>query len=161
MDGLAVIHPNGSCHYDALSREEAQLGGACHVRKSLTCCHRHPKSGCCLWQGYTWAGTGNRAVKRKLLIIVAALGILYLGDFLSLRLSIPPRDSFGSVTVHTYYAVKLKNGKTEYDYAGDHEVSCSNSLLPQMGAKPCWYARRHTEEQITIDSGNPNNPRLF
>ena len=100
-------------------------------------------------------------MKRKLIIVVVVLGILYLGDFLSLRFGIPVRDTFGSVTVHTYYVVKLKNGKTEYDYAGDHDVSCANSLLPQFGVKPCWYARRRTEEQITIDSGNPNNPHLF
>jgi hypothetical protein len=67
----------------------------------------------------------------------------------------------GSVTVHTFYSVKLKNGKTEFDYAGDHDVGCTNSLLPQYGMKPCWYAVRHTEEQIKIDSGSPNNPHLF
>ena len=100
-------------------------------------------------------------MKRNLIIVVAALGVLYLGDLLSLRLQVPHRDVFGSVTVHTYYAVKLKNGRTEYDYAGDHDVSCTHSLFPQMGNKPCWYASRRTEEQITIDSGNPNNPHIF
>jgi hypothetical protein len=100
-------------------------------------------------------------MKRKLIIVVAALGILYLGDFLSLRFRVPAREAFSSVTVHTYYVVKLKSGKTEYDYAGDHDVSCANSLFPQFELKPCWYARRRTEEQITIDSGNPNNPHLF
>ena len=100
-------------------------------------------------------------MKRKLITVVAVLGILYLGDFLSVRFRIPARDTFGSVTVHTYYVVKLKSGKTEYDYAGDHDVSCTNSVFPQFGVKPCWYARRNTDEQITIDSGNPNNPHLF
>jgi hypothetical protein len=100
-------------------------------------------------------------VKRKIIIVIAAVGVVYVADFLSLRLRVPARDTFGSVTVHTYYAVKLKNGRTEYDYAGDHDVPCVNSMFPQFGAKPCWYARRHTEEQINIDSGNPNNPRLF
>ena len=100
-------------------------------------------------------------MKRKLIIVVAALGILYLGDFLSLRFRLPARDTFGSVTVHTYYVVKLKSGKTEYDYAGDHDINCTNSLFPQYELKPCWYARRKTDEQITIDSGNPNNPHLF
>jgi hypothetical protein len=100
-------------------------------------------------------------MKRRLIIVILVLGVLYLGDLLSLRFRIPTRDMFGSVTVHTSYAVKLKNGKTEYDYAGDHDVSCANSLFPQFGAKPCWYARRHTDEQINIDSGNPNNPHLF
>jgi hypothetical protein len=100
-------------------------------------------------------------MKRKLTFAVVGLGLLYLGDFLSLRLHLPHRDVFGSVTVHTYYVVKLKNGRTEYDYAGDRDVSCTNSLFPQMGSKPCWYARRKTEEQITIDSGTPNNPHIF
>ncbi len=88
-------------------------------------------------------------------------GLLYLGDFLSLRLRIPRREPFGSVTVHIMYAVKLKNGKTEYDDGGDQVVSCSNSLFPQMGNAPCWYASRKTTQQINIDSGNPNNPHIF
>ena len=100
-------------------------------------------------------------MKRKLIIVVVVLGIVYLGDFLSARFGIPARDTFGSVTVHTTYIVKLKNGHSEYDDGGDHVVSCTNSLFPQMGNKPCWYARRRTEETITIDSGDPNNPRLF
>src|ERR1035438_2013297 len=93
-------------------------------------------------------------MKRILIIAVVLAGILYLADFLSVRFRIPARDTFGTVTVHTYYVVKLKNGRTEYDYAGDHDVSCSNSMFPQFGVKPCWYARRHTEEQIKIDSGS-------
>ena len=100
-------------------------------------------------------------MKRVLIIIAIAGAVLYLGDFLSLRLGLPRRPMFGTVTVHSYYAVGLKSGKTEYDYAGDHDVSCANSLFPQYRLQPCWYASRHTEEQIKIDSGNPNNPHLF
>ncbi len=100
-------------------------------------------------------------MKRKLIAAVIVVGALYLGDFLSLRFRVPSRDTFGNVTVHTYYVVKLKSGKTEYDYAGDNNVSCTNSMFPQFGTQPCWYARRHTSQQITIDSGNPNNPTLF
>ena len=98
---------------------------------------------------------------RKLVLLAAALALLYLGDFLSLRLNMPRREPSGSVTVHTYYVVKLKNGHSEYDYAGDRDIRCTNSLFPQMGNPPCWYARRKTEEEITIDSGNPNNPHIF
>ena len=100
-------------------------------------------------------------MKRILIIAVVLAGILYLADLVSVRFRIPARDTFGTVTVHTYYVVKLKNGRTEYDYAGDHDISCSNSVFPQFRVKPCWYARRPTEEQIKIDSGTPNNPRLF
>jgi len=100
-------------------------------------------------------------VKRIFIIVLMVFAVLYAGDFLSLHLRIPKRDMLGSVTIHTYYAVKLKSGKTEYDYAGDHNLDCANSLFPQLGVKPCWYVSRHTTEQITIDSGNPNNPTLF
>ncbi len=99
--------------------------------------------------------------KRILIGLVLWVGILYLADFLSLRFRVPRRDTFGTVTVHTYYSVKLKSGKTEFDYAGDHDVSCANSIFPQLGLKPCWYLSRHTDEQITIDSGDPNNPHIF
>ena len=100
-------------------------------------------------------------MKRKLIIAVVLAGILYLADFLSVRFRIPARNSVGTVTVHTYYVVKLKNGRTEYDPTGpqgDQNVNCSNSILPQFGLKPCWYVRRHTDQQINIDSGTPNNP---
>ena len=81
-------------------------------------------------------------MKRILIITVVVLaGILYLADLVSVRFRIPARDTFGTVTVHTYYVVKLKNGRTEYDYAGDHDISCSNSVFPQFRVKPCWYAR--------------------
>ena len=101
------------------------------------------------------------SLKRVTLAVVALAALLYAADFVSLHAGIPRREKLGSVTVHTYYAVKLKSGKTEYDYAGDQVVNCTNSLFPQMGVSPCWYASRHTDQQITIDSGNPNNPHIF
>jgi hypothetical protein len=100
-------------------------------------------------------------MKKFIIFVVLLGGLLYGLDFLSLRLQLPRRDMYGSVTVHTYYSVKLKNGKTEFDYAGDHEATCSNSVFPQYRLKPCWFLSRHTDEQINIDSGSPNNPKLF
>lgn len=102
-----------------------------------------------------------RGWKQLLIAVVAACVAVYALDFLSLHAGVPRRPQIGSITVHTYYAVKLKNGKTEYDDGGDQIVSCSNSLLPQMGMSPCWYIGRHPIQQITIDSGNPNNPHVF
>lgn len=100
-------------------------------------------------------------LKRVVIALLLICALVYAVDFVSLRLRIPRREQLGSVTVHTLYAVKLKNGKTEYDDGGDEAVNCSNSLLPQMGASPCWYLIRHPNRQITIDSGNPNNPHIF
>ena len=51
-------------------------------------------------------------MKRLLIIVLLVCVVLYAADFLSLHLRIPQRELLGAVTVHTYYAVKLKNGKT-------------------------------------------------
>jgi hypothetical protein len=100
-------------------------------------------------------------MKRFLLFVCLAAVVIYGLDFVSLQMRIPRRDKFGSITVHTFYVVGLKNGKYEYDYAGDQSVDCSNSLFPQFRLKPCWYLARHTDQEIKIDSGTPNNPKLF
>lgn len=100
-------------------------------------------------------------MKRTVLALLLVAAVAYAVDFLSLRLQVPRRPMVGAITVHMTYAVKLKNGTTEYDDAGDRDVACANSLFPQLGYQPCWYTNRHTDQQIKIDSGNPNNPSLF
>ena len=92
-----------------------------------------------------------------MLVLAAA----YAADFVSLQVRLPRREKLGAVTVHVLYAVKLKSGKTEYDDGGNQIVSCTNSVFPQLGYSPCWNVRRHPNQQITIDSGNPNNPHIF
>ena len=100
-------------------------------------------------------------MKRFLLIPLMAALLLYGLDFLSLELRLPRRDKLGSITVHTYYKVKLKSGKFEYDYAGDHQEAAQIRFFPQIGLKPCWYLSRRTNQEIVIDSGDPNNPHIF
>jgi hypothetical protein len=101
-------------------------------------------------------------MKRVLISLVLLLAVFYLGDYgwLAYRAH-ANKNAFGSVTLDTYYTVKLKNGKTEFDYAGPQTVDCVRSLLPHMGDKPCWLASRKKEQQINIDSGDPNNPHIF
>ncbi len=84
--------------------------------------------------------------------------IVYLLDYALLRVR---RPEFGSVNVHRFYRIPLKNGKTELQYDGDYTYQCARSLLPHSGLQPCWYLSRHTEEWIDIQSGTPNNPHIF
>jgi hypothetical protein len=101
-------------------------------------------------------------MKRTVITLLLLVVIVYLGDYSWLAYRAHNnRNAFGSVTLDTYYTVKLKNGHTEFDYAGQQNVECVNSLLPHMGDKPCWYASRKKDQQIDIDSGDPNNPKLF
>lgn len=78
------------------------------------------------------------------------LVIMYAADYLSLRLGIPKRPPLGSFEVDSYYAVPLKNGKTEFDPLPPQHETCVNSLFPHYGYNPCWYVARHTEKRINV-----------
>jgi hypothetical protein len=98
-----------------------------------------------------------RRILQTVLPAVILLGILvYLGDYFSLRYSIPKRDMYGSVSVREMYAVKLKNKQTEYMPQAPEQQECVNSLFPHFGDDPCWYLKRHTRQQINVDSGQPH-----
>lgn len=84
------------------------------------------------------------------------LVVLYTGDYLSLKLRIPSRDPFGSVEVQRYYAVALKNRKTEFMRAEPAQQTCVRSLLPHYGDTPCWYLERHRRQTIRVGS-NPSD----
>jgi len=101
-------------------------------------------------------------MRRAILALVFLVAAVYAADFAVLRLRMATnRNPFGSVTRNVYYTVKLKNGKTEFDFAGQQDFECPNTLLPQYWEKPCWLARRQKDQQIDIDSGNPHNPSLY
>jgi hypothetical protein len=89
--------------------------------------------------------------------LFAALGLAVLGyaaDDVSVRYKIPAsRQALGSVQVRKVYAVKRKNGSTEFLFDDPTNISCVNSLVPHMGLKPCWYLERHTEQREDICDG--------
>lgn len=90
-----------------------------------------------------------RWIRRLVFVLVALALAVYAGDYLSIRWGIPKsRPQFGSVRVQRYYAVKLKNDRTELMFQPPAPQPCSNSLFPQLGASPCWYLARHTTKRI-------------
>jgi hypothetical protein len=101
-------------------------------------------------------------VKRVAIAVALVVVVVYAADYLWLRFRMATnRNPFGSVSRDVYYSVKLKNGKTEFSYGGQQAFECPNTLLPQYWERPCWLAKRKTDMQINIDSGNPNNPSLY
>jgi hypothetical protein len=109
-----------------------------------------------------WVKITCKAVKRVLIVLVLVIAAVYGGDFLWLRYRMATnRNAFGSVTYDVYYTVKLKSGKFEFSYGGKQTFECPRSMFPQYREKPCWYASRKKDLQITIDSGDPHNPSLF
>jgi hypothetical protein len=79
------------------------------------------------------------------------IALLYVGDYGVIRYRVATqRSPFGEVPVQTYYAIHQKNGKIEFDFQEPQSVACVNALFPQLGMRPCWYARRHPEKRIDI-----------
>jgi hypothetical protein len=80
-----------------------------------------------------------------------ALAGLYAGDYLSARYRIPGnRQTLGTVQVQTSYAVRLKDGRTEYILGDSGPETCVRSLFPQLGYTPCWYLSRHPKRSIEV-----------
>ena len=94
-------------------------------------------------------------LRRILLCTLAGLvllaGLIYAGDYVSIRYRIPKhRAQFGTVTVTRLYVIHEKNNKTEYQLAPSENRTCVYSLFPQLGYPPCWYLNQHAEERIEI-----------
>jgi hypothetical protein len=90
-------------------------------------------------------------MKRLLFIMVLSLFILYVGDYLSVRYRIPKgRDQFDVVKIQRYYAVGLKNRKTEFMFLEPKNQTCVHSLFPHFGYSPCWYLSRRNVQRIDI-----------
>lgn len=84
-----------------------------------------------------------------LLVLVAAL---YVADYAWLRLRLARNQSaaFDTVSVDVVYEVPQKGNKAEYLPQGVQNQTCVRSLFPHLGDQPCWYLRRHTEQQVNF-----------
>jgi hypothetical protein len=92
----------------------------------------------------------KRALLRTALSLVALAAVVYLGDDLSLRLQIPKRPQFGTVHIQPYLAVPRKDGRIEYMLDDPVDQPCVHSLLPHLGASPCWYLERQKNKRINM-----------
>jgi hypothetical protein len=86
-------------------------------------------------------------VRRIVITLVAALVLLYLGDWAVYKLRGSPQ---GAVSVSRTLSVPLKGNKTEVDYLGTSDVACSVSIFSQGGESPCWQLRRNRNQNTTM-----------
>jgi hypothetical protein len=93
------------------------------------------------------AGAFVRYLKKGLAVVVVLLVVAWLTDYIQLRRSARPT---GSVEIKRYFAVGLKNGKTEMMYAEPQTETCVNAVFPHQGYSPCWYVARHAVRQIEL-----------
>ena len=94
--------------------------------------------------------------KRILIGAVTALAVLYIGDYLSVRIRMlhrKPADPFESLKALRVLAIPEKNGKTEYEVDAKNPVqtvTCVHSLFPHCGYSPCWYIKPRLNQPIPI-----------
>ena len=89
----------------------------------------------------------TRLFKRLGVAAVALLILWSIGDYLSLKMR---RAATSTVQVTKFYAVPQKDGKTSFEPAAPEKQTCVNSMFPHMGYSPCWYVKRHRNQQVNL-----------
>jgi hypothetical protein len=90
-------------------------------------------------------------LKRVIVTLVIAFVILYAADFgWTEYLASSGTEAFDSIQVQRYYAVKQKDGKTEFMFDKPAKETCVNSIFPHWGHTPCWYLKRHTRKRVDM-----------
>jgi len=89
-----------------------------------------------------------------MLILVGVVAAMWAVDAAVVRLR---RDALGSMDRQVYYAIGLKNHKTEFERGDVETDTCARSLFPQMGFQPCWYMEKHPTKWVTVGSGRPED----
>jgi hypothetical protein len=80
-------------------------------------------------------------------VLVVLVIVLYIGDYTALRLRGEPT---ATVQINKVYAVPQKSGKTEFEPGEPETQTCVNSIFGHLGYSPCWYVRRHRNQQVNL-----------
>jgi hypothetical protein len=87
-----------------------------------------------------------RWVVRAAQLLIAALVILYAGDWAMIHLRLSRGTAFRTIQVNQFLATPLKGNKVEYDWAGTVAAQCSRSIFPQADLPACWWLERHKSQ---------------
>jgi hypothetical protein len=87
-----------------------------------------------------------KRVLQGLAVVAILAEALYVGDWAVLRVRVKHGTGYGSVQVDQFLATSLKGNKTEYDLTGTAQQTCSRSIFPQDGYRPCWWLERHASQ---------------
>ncbi len=58
--------------------------------------------------------------------------------------------AYAQVKVEQYYAVPLKNGKTEIMPLDPETETCIHAIFPHFGYTPCWRIQGRREKRIEM-----------
>ncbi len=87
----------------------------------------------------------RRPLQRSAVVLLSAALLLYPIDWLLWQLRRMTGDGMSTVQVTEITAATLKGNRFEVYSEQLTLAVCSRSLLPQAGARPCWWLRRHPQ----------------
>jgi hypothetical protein len=83
-------------------------------------------------------------LKRALIVVALVIVGSYGCDYLWIQWRMRGPDTSSALDKVTfYYSTTLKSGKSQIFFDQPQTEICSRSLYPQLGHRPCWYARRN------------------
>ena len=95
-------------------------------------------------------------MKRRLALLLVAIFALtlvcFVADYgwLRVRAARDPGNAYDSVQVEIVYQIPQKGNKAEYVPQDTQTQGCVRSIFPHLGQQPCWYLRRHTQQQVNF-----------
>jgi len=98
----------------------------------------------------------RRLLARILITVLLLVVLLYVGDFISVRMRMrhpQANDPFETVTALRILAIGEKGNKTEYTVdpvQPQQTAECVHSLFPHGGDPPCWYLKRKFAQPIPM-----------
>jgi len=88
-------------------------------------------------------------VKRAMLIVLAALVVVYAFDYALLHHKMANPDqtvAYGTIT--SFYGTATKGGKMEIFTDQPLTETCVHSLFPHSGYRACWYVSKGGVKQF-------------
>jgi hypothetical protein len=86
-----------------------------------------------------------RIVERGILALLSLFVLTYIADDLWARFRGRPTEQ---MKIGLYYAAVNHWNEVEYSVGNPVMETCTDSLMPHFGHRPCWYLRRHPIQQI-------------
>ncbi len=106
----------------------------------------HARQGICYSRAMaTKSNPARRSLQRVGLFLLGTVLLAYPLDWLVWRVLLLSGHGMGVAPVTETTAATLKGNHFEV-YSQEHTtVNCSQSLLPEAGAGPCWWLHRHPQ----------------
>lgn len=80
--------------------------------------------------------------------LIIATGMVYFVDYVVLRAR--GANGLDSVQVEVVDVIPEKGNKAEYVPQGASAQTCVRAIFPHLGNQPCWYLRKHTNQQVNF-----------